>query len=97
MYSSRYQFFTTKTIEGQIDRSPVFTDIYIVQLKEAKMATKKKSAKGKIAAPFIFRKEYVFDEVPPWLNLNRAAISKLQQLKTQFVKEVNATIAKGRQ
>lgn len=95
MYSSRYQFFTTKTIEDQIDRSPVFADLYIVQLKEAKMATKKKSAKGTIATAFIFKKEWIFDPVPPWLRLDRAALSRINQLKTQFAKEVNAAIAKG--
>ena len=71
-------------------------DLYIVQLKEAKMATKKKAART-IASPFIFRKEWVFDEVPPWVLLNKAAMTKIQQLKTQFVKEVNATIARGQQ
>jgi hypothetical protein len=57
------------------------------------MATKKKSAK--IASPFVFRKEYVFDEVPPWLRIDRAAWTRIQQLKTQFIKEVNAAIAKA--
>ena len=61
------------------------------------MATKKKGAKGKIASPFIFRKDWVFDEVPPWVLLNKAAITKIQQLKTTFVKEVNLAIAKGQQ
>jgi hypothetical protein len=60
------------------------------------MATKKKVANA-IASPFVFRKEWVFDEVPPWVLLNKAAISKIQQLKTQFVKEVNAAIVKGQQ
>ena len=59
------------------------------------MATKKKGAKGKVAPAFIFRKEWVFDEVPPWVRLDRAALTRINQLKTQFVKEVNAAITKG--
>jgi hypothetical protein len=61
------------------------------------MATKKKAAKGKLAPAFVFRKDWVFDEVPPWVSLSKAAMTKIQGLKTQFVKEVNAAIAKGRQ
>ena len=60
------------------------------------MATKKKAARA-IASPFVFRKEWVFDEVPPWVLLNKSAITKIQQLKTQFVKEVNAVLVKGQQ
>jgi len=59
------------------------------------MATKKKGAKAQVAATFIFRKEWVFDEVPPWLRIDRAAWTRIQQLKTQFIKEVNAELAKG--
>lgn len=58
------------------------------------MATKKKAAKT-IASPFVFRKEWVFDEVPPWVRLDRAALTRIKQLKTQFIKEVNAELAKG--
>jgi hypothetical protein len=59
------------------------------------MATKKKAAKAQIASAFLFRKDYVFDEVPPWLKIDRAAWSRIQQLKTKFIKEVNAELAKG--
>ena len=59
------------------------------------MATKKKAAKGKIADAFVFRKEWIFDPVPPWLLLNKAALTRINQLKAQFAKEINATIAKG--
>lgn len=55
----------------------------------------KKTTKGTIARPFIFKKEWVFDEVPPWLRLDRSTWTRIQRLKTQFVKEVNAAIAKG--
>lgn len=61
------------------------------------MATKKRKAKGKIASPFIFRKDWVYDEVPPWVLLSKAAITKIQQLKATFVKEVNVAIVKGQQ
>ena len=57
------------------------------------MATKKKS--GKLQARFVFKKEWVFDEVPPWLRIDRAAWARIQRLKTEFVKEVNAELAKG--
>ena len=55
----------------------------------------KKKITVTVARPFVFRKEWVFDEVPPWVRLDRTTLSKLKQLKEQFVKEVNATIAKG--
>jgi hypothetical protein len=59
------------------------------------MATKKKVTAATIARPFVFRKEWVFDEVPPWVKLDRTALTRIKQLKDQFIKEVNATIAKG--
>jgi ethanolamine ammonia-lyase large subunit len=55
----------------------------------------KKTIKATVARPFVFRKEWVFDEVPPWVILDRTAQSKIKQLKDQFIKEVNAAIAKG--
>jgi hypothetical protein len=68
---------------------------HIVQLKEAKMATKKKAAKATLAKAFVFKKDWVYDEVPPWVNIDKAAWTRIQQLKTQFIKEVNAQLAKG--
>ena len=59
------------------------------------MATKKKAAKGKLTSAFVMKKEWVFDEVPPWLRIDRAAWSRIQALKTKFIKEVNAEIAKA--
>ena len=55
----------------------------------------KKITRATVARPFVFKKEWVFDEVPPWLKIDRAAWTKIQQLKTKFIKEVNAEIAKG--
>jgi hypothetical protein len=63
----------------------------MVQLKEAKMATKEKG----IAAAFKFKKEWIFDPAPPWLRLDKAALTRINQLKIQFAKEVNEVIAKG--
>ena len=55
----------------------------------------KKKISVTVARPFVFRKEWVFDEVPPWVRLDRATLSRIKQLKDQFVKEVNAELAKG--
>lgn len=59
------------------------------------MVAKKKITATTVARPFIFRKEWVYDEVPPWVILDRTAQTKIKQLKDQFIKEVNAAIAKG--
>jgi len=62
------------------------------------MATKKKAiTRPPVAAALIFRKEWIFDPAPPWLRLNKAALSRINQLKTQFAKDVNEVIAKGQQ
>lgn len=59
------------------------------------MVAKKKITATKIASPFVFRKEWVFDEVPPWVGLDRAALTRINKLKEQFVKQVNAEFAKA--
>jgi hypothetical protein len=59
------------------------------------MATKKKVATKKLAAAFVFKKDWVFDPVPPWLKLDKAALTRIKQLRTQFVKDVNKAIVKG--
>jgi hypothetical protein len=59
------------------------------------MVAKKTTPNLSVARPFVFKKEWVFDEVPPWLKIDRAAWTRIQQLKTKFIKEVNAEIAKG--
>jgi hypothetical protein len=64
-------------------------------LRRQKMATKKKA--GKLASQFVLRKEYVFDEVPPWIKIDKVAWARIQALKTKFIKEVNAELAKGQQ
>ena len=59
------------------------------------MVAKRTVPKVSVARPFVFRKEWVFDEVPPWVILDKTAQTKIKQLKEKFIKEVNATIAKG--
>jgi hypothetical protein len=44
---------------------------------------------------FIFKREWIFDPVPPWLKLDRATITKINQLKTDFEKQVNAALKKA--
>jgi hypothetical protein len=62
------------------------------------MATKKKAiTRPQVAPALVFRKEWIFDPAPPWLRLNRAALSRINQLKTQFAKDINEVIAKGQQ
>lgn len=59
------------------------------------MATKKKAAKATLAKAFVFKKDYVYDEVPPWVGIDKSAWAKIQQLKTKFINDVNAQLAKG--
>lgn len=60
-----------------------------------KKKAKKKSAAAAISPRLVFRKEWIFDPAPPWLRLDRAALTRINQLKTQFVKQVNEVIVKG--
>lgn len=57
------------------------------------MVAKKKAKK--LASQFVLKKEWVFDEVPPWLRIDRSAWARIQQLKTKFIKEVNEELARG--
>jgi hypothetical protein len=41
---------------------------------------------------FQFRKEWIFDPVPPWLKLSKNALTKINQLKSDFAKQVNETL-----
>jgi hypothetical protein len=54
---------------------------------------------AKRAAPkapvLMFKKEWIFDPGPEFLRLNRAAVSRVNQLKTTFTKNVNAIIKQG--
>ena len=62
------------------------------------MATKKKAiTRPPVAAALIFRKEWIFDPAPPWLRLNKAALTRINQLKTQFAKDINEVSANGLQ
>ena len=41
---------------------------------------------------FVFKKEWVFDPVPPWLKLDRGTLAKIKQLKTDFTRQVNEAL-----
>jgi hypothetical protein len=58
------------------------------------MATKKAGKRAPTTAAFIFKKEWIFDPVP-WLKLNREAITRINQLKTDFAKKANEIIKQG--
>jgi hypothetical protein len=53
----------------------------------------------KAAAPLnpalMFRKEWIFDPGPDVLGLDRAQLSKVNQLKVEFTKQINAVIKQG--
>jgi len=40
----------------------------------------------------LFKREWIFDPGPDLLNLNRAGVAKVNQLKADFTKQVNAVI-----
>ncbi len=56
-------------------------------------------AKKAAARPsvLVFKKEWIFDPGPEWLNVNRLTLSQIEKLKTQFAKDVNAVIKAGQQ
>ena len=56
-------------------------------------------AKKAAARPsiLVFKKEWIFDPGPEWLNVNRVTLSQIEKLKTQFAKEVNAVIKAGQE
>lgn len=56
-------------------------------------------AKKAAARPsiLVFKKEWIFDPGPEWLNVNKATLTQLDKLKAQFAKDVNAAIKAGQQ
>jgi hypothetical protein len=54
----------------------------------------KKTSKA-VNPKFVFKKEWIFDPVPPWLKLDRATLTRINQLKTDFAKQVNAALNKA--
>ena len=48
--------------------------------------------KAAVNPRFVFKKEWVFDPVPPWLKLDRATLTKIKQLKTDFTRQVNEAL-----
>jgi hypothetical protein len=55
------------------------------------MVAKKKPSQT-VNPLFQFKKEWIFDPVPPWLKLDRAATTKINQLKADFAKQINETL-----
>jgi len=51
--------------------------------------------KATVASILKFKKEWIFDPPPPFLNIDRAALVKIAQLRDEFVKKVNAVIEAG--
>lgn len=52
----------------------------------------KKQISRTVSPVFQFRKEWIFDPVPPWLRLDRTTVTKINQLKDQFTKQINETL-----
>jgi hypothetical protein len=59
----------------------------------AKKAIPTKSAQ--LVPVLKFKKEWIFDPPPQFLNINQAAQLKIKQLKEEFIAKVNATIQAG--
>ena len=55
----------------------------------------KKKAATRLNRALVFRKEWIFDPGPDILGLNRAAVAKVNALKTKFTANVNAVIKQG--
>jgi hypothetical protein len=45
----------------------------------------------------VFKKEWIFDPGPEWLQVNKATLSRITRLKERFAKDVNAVIKAGQQ
>jgi hypothetical protein len=56
----------------------------------------KKKAVPQLNKALVFKKEWIFDPGPEFWGLNRAAVSKVNQLKASFTKNVNTVIKQGR-
>ena len=56
-------------------------------------------AKKAAARPsiLVFKKEWIFDPGPEWLQVNRTAAAQIEKLKTQFAKDINEAIKAGQQ
>ena len=56
-----------------------------------------KKAQKQLAKPLAFKREWIFDPGPEFWGLNRAAVSRVNQLKAEFTKSVNEVITKAQQ
>ena len=59
------------------------------------MTWQRKRLKPRLNRALVFRKEWIFDPGPDILGLNRAAVAKVNQLKTKFTQNVNSVIKQG--
>lgn len=60
------------------------------------MATKKKTASKKAATNVLgFKKEWIFDPGPEFFRINRAAVTRLNQMKDEFARRANEVIRQG--
>lgn len=55
----------------------------------------KKTTKATVNPVFQFKKEWIIDPVPPWLRLDRATLTRINQLKTDFTKQINDQLKKA--
>lgn len=59
----------------------------------AKKAPSTKAAP--VAAILKFKKEWIFDPPPEFLRVNKATLARINQLKNEFVANVNEAIKAG--
>jgi hypothetical protein len=45
----------------------------------------------------VFKKEWIYDPGPEWLQVNRTTLAQIERLKAQFTKELNEVIKAGQQ
>jgi hypothetical protein len=51
--------------------------------------------KAPVASILKFKKEWIFDPPPQFMRIDQAALAKIEQLRLDFVKRVNAVIEAG--
>jgi hypothetical protein len=45
----------------------------------------------------VFKKEWIFDPGPEWLNVSKTTLTQIEKLKVQFARDVNEAIKSGQQ
>ena len=59
------------------------------------MSKKQTGSRPRPRAPFLFRKEWIFDPGPEFFRFDRVAVSRVNQLKEQFTKNINTLIKRA--